>query len=441
MATITPFKGIVYNLTKAGSISGLVCPPYDIISPAEQQELYRKNPHNVVRLEYGLESPGDTPEDNRYTRAAALLDEWFKTDVLRQSETPALYVYEMEYPLGSTTKKLRGFICLVRIEDYDSGIVKPHETTLSGPKTDRLNLLRACKASFSQIFSIFSDPEGNVSDVLAKFASRPDMEVKNSDGITHRVWTLSDQNDIEVIVREVADKPFFIADGHHRYDTALNYRNERRKSSGAFTGSEPYNYVAMYLARMEDPGLTILPAHRALFNLTDFHPRRFEDDLNLYFNIERIDFDKKTEPKDLQTVLETMAHRADHSHVFGMRVKGEHSYYLLTLRNEADMDTLLPNKSAAYRRLDVSILHHLVIDKLLGIRMETHKLGLNIEYIKDAGEADKRVHDGAAEIVFFMNPTKVKEVKEIASAGERMPQKATYFYPKLLTGLVVHKID
>jgi uncharacterized protein (DUF1015 family) len=441
MATITPFKGIIYNQAKAGSISSLVCPPYDIISAAEQQDLYRKNPHNVVRLEYGLESPGDTPEDNRYTRAAALLDEWFRGDVLRQSETPAIYVYEMEYIAGSTTKKLRGFICLVRIEDYDSGIVKPHETTLSGPKTDRLNLLRACKASFSQIFSLFSDRKGKVSEVLAKSVRPPDMEVKNSDGVTHRVWTLSDKNDIEVIVREVADKPFFIADGHHRYDTALNYRNERRKSAGRFTGDEPYNYVAMYLARMEDPGLTILPAHRVLFNLPDFHPRRFEDNLNLYFNIERIDFDKKTESKDQQTVLETMAHRADHSHVFGMRVKGEHSYYLLTLRNEADLDALLPGKSAAYRRLDVSILHHLVIDRLLGIRMETHKLGLNIEYIKDADEADKRVHDGAAEIVFFMNPTKVNEVKEIAAVGERMPQKATYFYPKLLTGLVVHKIE
>ncbi len=197
----------------------------------------------------------------------------------------------------------------------------------------------------------------------------------------------------------------------------------------------------MFLARLEDPGLTILPAHRALFNLTDFNAQKFEDDLNRYFDIERIDFDRRSESKDLQTVLDTMAHRANHAHVFGMRVKGEHSYYLLTLRNEADMDALLPAKSPAYRRLDVSILHHLIIDKLLGIKMETHKLGLNIEYIKDAEEADKRVHDDAAEIVFFMNPTKVREVKEVAAAGERMPQKATYFYPKLLTGLVMHKIE
>ena len=162
MATITPFKGIVYNQTKAGTINSLVCPPYDIISPAEQQDLYRKNPHNVIRLEFGLESPGDTPEDNRYTRASALLDELFKTGMLIQSGSPAVYIYEMEYAAGSAVKKLRGFICLVKLEDYDSGIVKPHETTLSGPKTDRLNLLRACRASFSQIFSLFSDPQAKV---------------------------------------------------------------------------------------------------------------------------------------------------------------------------------------------------------------------------------------------------------------------------------------
>ena len=441
MATIIPFRGVQFDLAKAGPIADLVCPPYDIISHEQQQALYRKNPHNVIRLEYGLESPGDTETDNRYTRAAALLDEWSKSGILTQSDKPAFYVYEMEYAAGSTVKKLRGFICLVRLEDYDSGIVKPHETTLSGPKTDRLNLLRACRASFSQIFSLFSDPQAKVAATLAKASGKPNLEVKNSDGVTHRVWTLTDPKDIAAITAELGDKPFFIADGHHRYDTALNYRNERRKAAGSNTGNEPYNYTAMFLARLEDPGLTVLPAHRALFNLNDFHPRRFEDDLNRYFNIERIDFSRKSEHKDLRTILDTLAHRADHSHVFGMRVRGEHSYYILTLRNEADMDALLPAKSLAYRRLDVSILHHLIIDKLLGIKMETHKLGLNIEYIKDAGEADKRVHDGTAEVVFFMNPTKVSEVRDVAAAGERMPQKATYFYPKLLTGLVMHKID
>jgi uncharacterized protein (DUF1015 family) len=441
MAIIAPFRGIIYNQGKAGSIDTLVCPPYDIISPAEQQELYRKSPYNVIRLEYGLTSPADGDEDNRYTRAAAVLEEWSRSEVLQEGREGAFYVYEMEYKAGKGVKKLRGIICLVRIEDYDSGIVKPHETTLSGPKTDRLMLLRTCRATFSQIFSLFPDPAGNVAGLLAKVTGKPEMEVKRGDGVTHRVWSLNDRNGIEAIARELADKPIFIADGHHRYDTALNYRNERRKAAGSFTGEEGYNYVSMFLARLEDPGLTILPAHRALFNLADFDVRRFEDDLNKYFNIERIDFDKRSESKDLLTVLDTMAHRADHAHVFGMRVRGEHSYYLLTLRNEADMDALLTDKSQAYRRLDVSILHHLIIDKLLGIKMETHKLGLNIEYIKDAEEADQRVHDNAAEIVFFMNPTKVREVKDVAAAGERMPQKATYFYPKLLTGLVMHRID
>ncbi len=441
MAKIAPFQGVLYNQARAGSIDKLVCPPYDIISSSEQQDLYRKSPYNVIRLEYGFASPADTEEDNRYTRAGAVLKDWSSSGVLQQDAAPAFYIYEMEYGSGESVKKLRGLICLVRIEDYDSGVVKPHETTLSGPKTDRLNLLRACKASFSQIFSLFPDPRGTVAGVVNAVGGKPDREVKCNDGVTHRIWPLTGAGDIETIVRELADKQIFIADGHHRYDTALNYRNERRKQAGSFTGEEGYNYVAMFLARIEDPGLTILPAHRALFNLTDFDPAKFEDDLNRYFNIERIDFDKRSEAKDLSTILDTMKHRADRAHVFGIRVRGEHSYYLLTLRNEADMDDLLPAKSPAYRKLDVSILHHLIIDRLLGVRMETHKLGLNIEYIKDAEEADQRVHDGKAEIVFFMNPTKVREVQDVAASGERMPQKATYFYPKLLTGLVIHKLD
>ena len=441
MATIAPFRGFLFNEARAGRVQDLVCPPYDIISPAEQQELYRKSPHNIVRLEFGLASPGDTETDNRYTRAAAVLDEWLKKDILRQSAEPAVYIYEMEYLTGGRSRKVRGFICMVRIEDYDSGIVKPHETTLSGPKTDRLNLLRACKAGFSQIYSLISDPRGTVGGVLAGAPKRPDMEVTGADGVVHRVWTYTDRTGIDAIVRHMADQPIFIADGHHRYDTAINYRNERRAAAGAFTGNEGFNYVPMFLARIEDPGLTVLPAHRALFNLADFHPKRFEEDLNRYFNIERIDFSKRSEPVDRRTVLDTMAARADHAHIFGMRVRDEQCYYLLTLRNEGDMDVVIPGRSPAYRHLDVSILHHLIIDRLLGVRMDTHKLGLNIEYIKEADDAVKRVADGSAEIIFLMNPTKVTEVRDVAAAGERMPQKATYFYPKLLSGLVVSVIE
>lgn len=441
MAKIAPFRGIAYNEVVAGDIGTLVCPPYDIISPSEQQGLYRRSAYNAVRLEFGLSSPGDTDSDNRYTRAAGFFDEWLKKDVLRRGEAPAFYIYEMEYKTGAASKKLCGIICLVRLEDYESGVIKPHETTLSGPKTDRLNLLRACRAGFSQIFSLFSDPEGKIAPHLAGTGRKPEMEVKNSDGVVHRVWTLSDAAAVDSIVKEMAGKQLFIADGHHRYDTAINYRNERRKTGGAFTGDESYNYAAMFLARLEDPGLTILPAHRALFNLDSFDARRFEQDLNMYFNIERIDFGKRSEQADRRTILDTMASRADHAHVFGMRVKGEHSYYLLTLRSEDELKDVIPDRSPAYRRLDVSILHHLIIDRLLGIKIGTHKLGLNLEYIKDADEAARRVEEGAADLVFFMNPTKVSEVKEVAAAGERMPQKATYFYPKLLTGLVMHKMD
>ncbi|MDA8100641.1 MAG: DUF1015 domain-containing protein [Nitrospiraceae bacterium] len=441
MATIIPFRGVLFDQEKAGAIADLVCPPYDIISHDQQQALYRKNHHNVIRLEYGLESPGDTESDNRYTRSASMLQDWLESGILQQDSRSSFYVYEMEFSAGGRTRKLRGFLCLVKIEDYDAGIIRPHETTLSGPKTDRLNLLRACRASFSQIYSVFSDPRGTVGTVLDGVHGKAAMEVKAADNVVHRVWPLADPASIEAITAALRDEQIFIADGHHRYDTALNYRNERRQATGSFTGQEGFNFVPMFLARVEDPSLRILPAHRALFNLENFHPRKFEEDLNRFFNIERIDFDRKSEPADRRTVLETLEHRADHAHVFGMRVKDEHSYYLLTLRSEADMESIIPGKSAAYRRLDVSILHHLIIDRLLGIKMETHKLGLNIEYIKDADEAVRRVADGDVEIVFLMNPTKVSEVRDVAMAGERMPQKATYFYPKLLTGLVMHKIE
>jgi uncharacterized protein (DUF1015 family) len=441
MAFILPFRGVIYNQQKAGGISSLTCPPYDVITPAGQQELYRSNEHNIVRLEYGFESPADTDKDNRYTRAAQTMNEWMSKGILVQDRDPSLYVYELEYASPVGTKKLRGMICLVRIEDYASGIVKPHETTLSGPKTDRLNLLRTCRAAFSQIFALYSDPAGTATAPLAAVSGKPSLEVRGADGVMHRIWPLTDRQAIESICRSLDNTQLYIADGHHRYDTAINYRNERRQTQGTGSQNDGCNYTAMFLARLEDPGITILPAHRTLFNLASFNAGTFERELNRYFNIERIDFTKTSEHKDLRTVMDTMAHRADHAHVFGMRVRGEHSYYLLTLRSEADLDALLPDKSPAYRRLDVSILHHLIIDKLLGIRMDTHKLGLNIEYNKEAAEADKRIHDGAAEIAFFMNPTKVQEVKDIASAGERMPQKATYFFPKLLTGLVMHKID
>ena len=441
MATVVPFRGVRFNLARAGAIEEVVCPPYDIISHEQQQALYRRNPHNVIRLEYGLESPGDTENDNRYVRASALLEEWLRDGAVQADDIPAFYIYEMEYRSAGKNRKLRGFIGLVKLEDYESGVIRPHETTLSGPKTDRLNLLRACKASFSQIFSLFPDPDGTMMRALAAAPASDVREVRTADKVTHRLWPLIDQPAIDMISSSLRNREIFIADGHHRYDTALNYRNERRKAAGSFTGQEGFNFVSMFLAPIEDPGLTVLPAHRALFNLEDFHPRKFEEDLNRYFNIERIDFDQHSETADRRTVLDTMSHRADHAHIFGMRVKEEHSYYLLTLRNETDMDSIIPGKSAAYRRLDVSILHHLIIDRLLGIRMDTHKLGLNIEYIKEADAAVKRVANGDVDIVFLMNPTKVSEVRDVALAGERMPQKATYFYPKLLTGLVMHILD
>lgn len=447
MAKISPFQGVVYNQALAGVMTDLVCPPYDIISPEEREKLYQKSPYNVIRLEYGAETAADTEQSNRYTRAAAFLNEWLENGVLQQDDKKALYVYELEYQDSLTnasqkaTKKFRGFVCLVKIEEYESGIINPHENTLSGPKTDRLNLLRACKTAFSQIYSLYSDPDGSIGRVLAGVTRKPDREVRSDDGVAHRMWALTEEHDVDSIVRAMESKPLFIADGHHRYDTALNYRNERRQAAGTFTGEEPYNYTAMFLSAIEDPGITILPAHRTLMNMDDFNAARLEKELHRYFAIEKVDFHDKNENKNLTSLLDTMAHRGKRGHIFGMRLKGKKSYYLLTLRNEADMDSLIPDRAPEYRKLDVSILHHLIFDSLLGLKIETHKLGRNIDYIKDPAEAEARLRNGGAEAVFFMNPTKVEEVKKIAAVGERMPQKATYFYPKIITGLVMNKLE
>lgn len=440
MAKIIPFRGIVYNQKKAGNIEDCVCPPYDVISPEIQQKLYQKNTYNVVRLEFGLETVQDSETDNRYTRASRTFQDWLENGILQQSEAPALYIYDMEYHIDGHKKLLRGFIGRVKIEDFNSGIVLPHESTLSGPKADRFNLIQTCRAQFSQIYSLYSDPEGRIARILAKPDQQPVMTVRNDNGVTHRIRPLTKGDDINAIAREMADKAFFIADGHHRYETALEYRNMRRKQ-GITSGTEAFNYVTMYLARLEDPSLTILPAHRALYNLAKFNPDSFERELNGYFDLTRFDFDQRNEPELRETVIKKMTALAARNHSFVMRLKTQNRYYLLTLRSDADLERMIPGKSAAYQNLDVSILHHLIIEKMLGIKMELQKLGTNIEYVKDADDAIKRVEDGAAEIVFLMNPTKVGDVKAVAAAGERMPQKATYFYPKLLTGLVMDKLD
>lgn len=429
MATIIPFRGVQYNPAKAGSMDDLVCPPYDIISHEQQQALYRKNPYNVIRLEYGLESPGDTETDSRYTRAAGLLYEWFGSGILRQNEQPAFYIYEMEYPAGRKHRKLRGFVCLVQIEDYASGIVKPHETTLSGPKTDRLNLLRACKASFSQIYSLVSDPAGSIGTVLDNVKGRPQFEVKASDSVTHRIWTLTDQAAIKAIVREMADRPVFIADGHHRYETALAFRDEMRKKHGIREGAAS-EHVLMFLCNMDDEGIVILPTHRGIHSLPAFAEEEFAAKVRSVLPMES----REGSPEDAIRAL-TDAGKKGKAIAWSA---GGGRFHLVSFPDPARFGgERLAKFPPELRSLDVVLLHGFLLEQVLGITPEAVTSGGVVKYYKDPAKAVSDLTSGTIQAAFFVNPVTVGEFRNVSLSGHVLPQKSTFFYPKILTGLLI----
>lgn len=432
MADIRAFRGLVYNPEKVADQSSVVAPPYDIIPPEGQDALYRQSPYNVIRLELGKEFPTDGDSDSRYTRAAGFLKEWLDSNVLVVEREPAIYLCHIHYNVKGAERLLRGFICTVRLEEFGTGKVLPHENTLSGPKTDRLNLMRATAANFSQIFSLYSEPEGQVMATLeAGRDAAPMTRMTDSAGYLHQLWRVTDPAAIEKVRAILHEKPIFIADGHHRYETALNYCRERG-GSVAGGSDEGYRSVMMFLANMDDDGLTVLPTHRVVKEISVPPLPRLLESLSGYFIIRKL-----AEGED---AIDELA-GAGAGHHIGM-LSGEDGHcYLLTLRDVAVMDQLLGSEaSAAYRHLDVTILQTLVLDKVLGITAEKLKEHRFVHFIKNPEDADRAVRSGDYSLAFFLNPTKIEEVRDVAAAGEKMPQKSTYFYPKLLTGLVMNKL-
>lgn len=425
MAEIKTFKGILYNKGIIGDLSTVVAPPYDVISEEDQRALLERSKFNVVRLILPQGS-----NNTKYQQACTLFYEWIEKGILVRDDEPAIYIYEQEYDYKNSRKKRIGFIALAKIEDFSTGKIKAHEKTLKGPKADRLRLLRACKANFSQIFSLFSDTELKVDNILYRHTSsepRIDIEV---DGVNHRVWTLTDAADIENIANLIYDKPLFIADGHHRYETALNYRNEMRQLTGDTSGEAPFDYTMMMFVNMDSEGLTVLPTHRALKNMPKINQDKLQDNLNYVFDVQKLE--------SIDEVMEGLAQNAN-NHAIGMYL-GDNSYYLLKVKDENLITELLGDgQSRAWKLLDVTILHQVIIGRILGFggtNIET-----SIKFTTDENEAVQLVTTGNYQMAFLLNPTKVGSVRAIAEQGEIMPQKSTYFYPKLLSGLVFNKHD
>jgi len=415
---IRPFKGVIYNPGKIKNLSKVVAPPYDIIPRDMQDRLYRASPYNIVRLELNRITPSDDAKDNRYTRAGRFFDSWLKKRIMVRDGKESIYVYSQKYKaLGKSVERI-GFIALMEIEAKGGKKVLPHENTLAAPKTDRLSLMREVKANLSPIFVLYEDSQHEILKILKKACAKgkPFADVM-FEGVRNRAWRIGDRLDIKKITRLMAGKDTFIADGHHRFEVSRMYSNE--------VSGESSKYVMVYFVETSENMLTVLPAHRLVIDIGDLTKEEIKSRLAKHFRVEKI--------PSLKAVVSKLD-RLQSSHVFGMYL-GKGEFHVLTLKDMKAVDEAIKDKSSYWKRLDVSILHLFIFQHALGIRDDDD----NIEFVKSPQETAELVDKRKFKAAFFLNPTKVAEVKRIARLGEKMPRKATYFYPKPISGVVINK--
>ena len=427
MAVIKPFKGMRFDTEKAGELKTLCCPPYDIISEEERKEFIKQNEYNVIRLELPKEG------EDVYARAGEVLDMWRANGILIHEDKPAIYIYEMEFNAYNKRRSVKGMIARVKVEEFSKGVILPHEFTLSKAKTDRFNLMKATNCNFSQIYALYMDSEHTTLKTIDEQSDfDAQYEFTDDDNITHRLWVCTDEAVIAKLIKDFADRKLYIADGHHRYETAVNYRNWCREN-GISKEGDPQDYQMIYLVDMEHPGLIVFPTHRMVRDLESFDKNRVLKSCEEYFDIE-----KYTSVGNMNTVLTKQYKEGKKAFAFYC---GKGEWYLLTLKDIAVMDSVLPELSPASRQLDVSVLHSLVLEKTMGIDKENMANQINLTYTKFFEEAIMKVDKGEFQCSFILNPTRVTEIRDVAAAGEKMPQKSTYFYPKMITGMVMNDIS
>jgi uncharacterized protein (DUF1015 family) len=439
MLEIMPFKGIVYQGEKVGGLDKVVTPPYDVIDSRAQQEFYDLSPYNSIRLILGKEFLTDDDKENKYTRAAEAFQEWLSEGILTRDEEPSIYLYEEEFnDTKGIRRRRRGFIAQLKLEELGKGNVFPHEETMSKPKEDRLRLTRACNANFSQVFGLYSASSLQVGQILSQISQGgPRMEVTDGDGVIHRVWSTSSEDIISQLQEALKDSKIYIADGHHRYETALNYRNEERARTGDRSGKAPFDYVMMMFVAIDDPGLVVFPFHRVLKGLDEGFVSGIPGALSSIFSVKDYKVPSGQGREGCARLLSEM--ESANQYAFGM-YSGHENFRLFTLNADDEaIDKLVPgDMSLDKKRLDVTILHS-VIFELLGLNADNRKAD-DIEFVRDENKVLEMVDSGEYQLAFFLNPTEVDSVRRIAENGEKMPQKSTYFYPKLLTGLVFRSI-
>ena len=411
----------------AGDISKNVCPPYDIISEQERLAYLTESENNIIRLELPR---GEEP----YREAAKDLRVMLSSGVLRCDSEDGIYIYEEEFTAYGSTHKIKGIYTLVRLAEFSEGVVLPHEETLSKAKTDRFNLMSETYCNFSAIYSMYSDADRSVSSIVDRLSERkPDTEFAAGDGVIQRLWCIYNKEEICAIKSKFADKKLYIADGHHRYETALAFRKKMIADGDIKDSDDLGNFVMMMLVDMENDGLVVFPTHRLVRDLEKYDREAVKKGLEKYFDV------KSIEKKDIEKLLDTGKDGKVYVWCAGC---GE--YYLVTLRDrdaaERRLCELFPDKSDAYKNLDVTVLHSLILEEIFGIDRENMANQINLTYTRSADEAIEGVDSGKFNCAFIINPTKVSEIRDVAAAGDKMPQKSTYFYPKLITGLVMNKI-
>jgi uncharacterized protein (DUF1015 family) len=434
MAEIIPFKALRYDPHQV-KLDDVVTQPYDKITGEMQEKYYELSPHNLVRIILGKRLETDNANFNVYTRAAEYLHDWRSGGVLKQDAEPSLYLYSQNFTVPGTREmsERRGLIALGRIQDYSDGVVFPHEHTLAKPREDRLNLLRATRAHFGQIFMLYSDPKAQVERLLEKSVEEdPDISVLDEYEVLHRVWRINDPSLIAAVQDAMREKKLLIADGHHRYETSLAYRNQQREKKPDAGPLAPHEFVMMTLIRMESRGLVILPTHRVVQGLPTYDRERMLEGARRFFNIERIDL--RAESRSATTLLGE-AGEAGTSFVAVTR----QGPYLMRAKKRAVHDALA-SISAQQRELDVVQLHRIMLERILEISEEAIRNQEHVVYERDASEAISRVRQGA-NVAFLMNPARIEQVRDIAFAGEVLPQKSTDFYPKLLSGLTIYAVE
>jgi uncharacterized protein (DUF1015 family) len=446
MAHITPFRALRYDPTRV-PLTEVATQPYDKITPEMQDRYYAANPHNLVRIILGKLNASDGAQDNPYTRAANFFAEWRTNGVFLQDPKPSIYRYTQRFTVPGTKLDLerRGFIALGKVEDYSAGVVFRHEQTLAKPKADRLDLLRATRAHFGQIFMLYSDPSTEIETALVS-AEAPVIEISDEYGVLHQVWKISAPETLEFVRSRMQDKKLIIADGHHRYETALNYRNERRAGAAAAGAGQDgvsvaspheqvpavYEFAMMTFINMDSPGLLILPTHRVVHGLSSFSMQSLREGAKELFSVEEVD--ASIDGSRATSILKEAGQTGT-----ALLAVGRDRVFLLS-RPKARAE-VFGGLSLRQQGLDVVQLHKCLLEGVLGISEEAIRNQQNVTYIRDAAQAMNMVRGGEADVAFLMNPARMHQIRDIAFAGEVLPQKSTDFYPKLLSGLTVYALE